>query len=259
VSADRRLPQHAVVERRAMLHALERAFRDELQRWYAALELDFDAQRTWVDVDRAACCTWTMSRFMSPYVQVVNDALRSAAFNRCNSFSVSSLLGFQEGKSLKENWAKFWDIDVARFPMHYSPAHRASVLRVELMDRIRPSDAGELLHYTPSRNFAQTFAKGWMAGLRARAPPLIGAMLLDPLLEHVFAFLPIDALARAMFVCKAWSALIAGDRGLMERVHRAAQEEKEMYVMGYASPLSSGEWESLGGYGGSPRSYGSDW
>ena len=33
--------------------------------------------------------------------------------------------------------------------------------QLELMDRIRPSDDGQLLHYTPSSSVAQTFAKDW--------------------------------------------------------------------------------------------------
>jgi len=242
VSSDRHLPQHAVVERRAMLHALERAFRDELHRWYAALEFDFDAQRTWGNMDRVSYC-------MLSYVEVANDALRSAAFNRRDSFCTLSP-ELHGNRSLKDNWAKFWDFDVARFPMHYkrhSLARPNTILRVELLDRIRPSDAGELLHYTPSRHFAQTFAKGWRHGLRAPKPPLIGVMLLDPLLEHIFAFLPTDALARAMFVCKAWCALIVGDRGLMERVHRAMLEEEE-----------EDRWY-IGDGVATPRSYGSDW
>ena len=44
--------------------------------------------------------------------------LRSAAFNRRDSFCTLSP-ELHGNRSLKDNWAKFWDFDVAQFPMHY--------------------------------------------------------------------------------------------------------------------------------------------
>jgi adenylate kinase family enzyme len=236
---DRRMPRHAAEEKRAMLKGLERAFDEELREWFDGVRVDFDAQRTWEDMSRH---DWTEDFCMIPFL-TIEDA-RSDMFKRRDCFCILSTL--HPTLSLKANWAAFWDLDLGKFKMVYTKTPPPRIMRVQIMDRIRPAVNGAMLYYTPSPNFAQTFAKGWRDGVikSLDRPSLLVQMLMDSLLEIVFNFLPTGALVRAVFVCKAWCALITCDQGLVGRAQREkSEEEEERFVVEYASP----------------RSYGSDW
>ena len=232
-----------------MLKGLERAFDEELRAWFDGIQVDFDAQRTWEDMNRIDNVdALVLSRRMEDccmlsYLTIEDARLRSDMFNRRNCFCILSTQ--PPSLSLKANWAAFWDFDLRKFKMVYNKTLPPRIVRVQIMDRIRPAVNGAMLYYTPSANFAQTFAKGWKDGVvkSQSTPSLLGQMLLDSLLENIFNFLPTGALVRAVFVCKAWCSMITEDQGLVDRVQRERSEEEERFVVGYASP----------------RSYGSDW
>jgi len=234
-AVDRRMPEHAVEEKRAIIRGLERRFDEQLRAWYEALEFSFDAHRTWEDMNwMDGCCVLS-------YLEVDDKTLQSGLFKRRNCFCILSRETLQSACCLKTNWADFWDFDVRKFGMFYKRAGPSSILRVEIMDRIKPAFNGTMPYYTPSANFAQTFAKGWKDGVRtANKPPLIAQVVLDPLMEHIFHFLDLDSIANAVLVCKAWKALIVGDRRLMDKVHLA---------MCYGDEVVEGGYLSVGAYG----------
>jgi hypothetical protein len=99
-------------------------------------------------------------------------------------------------------------------------------LRVRVLDSMRPSDYGTMLYYSPSVNFSQTHAKGWMRnGVRKEADPLIFQIGLN-CLECIFSHIPIYVLVDCVFVCKAWYALINADAELMASVRACGSPGK---------------------------------
>ena len=147
-------------------------------------------------------------------------------------------------------------------------------LRVQLLDRVRPSDGGALAHYAPSANFAQTFAKGWGGGPARQPAAPISSMLGHPgVMDTVFRLAPAPAVARAALVCWEWRRAIVQHAELGARIAERREESRraarrswdggsrsDSEETGMSAGLSDDGWapRSGGGYYHSPRSgYGS--
>ncbi|PNH03221.1 hypothetical protein TSOC_010756 [Tetrabaena socialis] len=90
---------------------------------------------------------------------------------------------------------------------------RVSHLRHLMLDCVQPPLNGLLSGYTPSPNFAQTWAKGWarqgpQAGRLAASVPLLHAVLPDAMLEGCLARLEGRDLVAAMMVCAKWREVL---------------------------------------------------
>ena len=191
------MPEHFRGEKLAIVAALERAFDEEK----AKLEFDFDAAATWNHTDLKAAIVPLNSSLNTVIVHADQDAdLKQNAFRA---------MGFDDPSTLS---------------MHYRRERFFGTLRVELMDRIRPSDSGELRYYTPSANFAQTFSKGWKKGPGFTAPLIVSALESTGVMDHVFRSMPMEAVAKAILVCKSWRQAIAQEADFDARVARFMDE-----------------------------------
>ncbi len=106
-----------------------------------------------------------------------------------------------------------------------------ALMRGLLLDCIRPRRDGALPGYAPSANMALTLAKGWADG--PRAGPLAGpepamrATLESGLVALVLGGLEGRGMARALFVCKEWYAIIAAEPEFAAKVERLVKAELE--------------------------------
>jgi len=185
------MPEHFRREKSAIIAALERAFDEQRDR----LEFDFDAAATWNNDDLKAVIVPMNSSLRTVAVHVEKGAqLKQAAFRA---------MGFD---------------DPSKLSVHYRRERYFGTLRVELMDRIRPSDTGEMKYYTPSANFAQTFSKGWKNGPGFVTPLIVSVLESTGVMDHVFRYLPMETVAKAMLVCKSWRQAIVQEADFDTRV-----------------------------------------
>jgi len=206
--SDRTMPEHFRNERLAIVAALEKAFDEEKNK----LEFEFDAAATW-DND----ITWDND--MAVLVPVNSSRLRTVMAHVEKGAepiqTVFHAMGFDDPKTLS---------------MHYKCNRFFGLLRVELMDRIRPSDSGEMRYYTPSANFAQTFAKGWKRGPGFVTPLILSMLDSTGVMDHVFRNMPMEEVAKAILVCKSWLQTITQDGDFHMRVVQFLEEEKAKFA-----------------------------
>ena len=195
------MPEHLRNERLAIVAALEKAFDEEKNK----LEFEFDAAATW-DNDMAVLVPVNSSRLRTVIAHVEKGAEPIQ--------TVFHAMGFDDPKTLS---------------MHYKRDCFFGLLRVELMDRIRPSDSGEMRYYTPSANFAQTFAKGWKRGPGFVTPLILSMLDSTGVMDHVFRYMPMEEVAKAILVCKSWRQIITQDADFDWRVVQFLMGEKPRY------------------------------
>ena len=218
---DKQTPLHIRNEKRAMETALEEAFAEELQQWYASLELEYDAQSVWND---------EIDEYPTGISVVVNyeSWASDVQFDHRGEYRMPATTT----SCLKTNWFRLAAPEIQTLQMYYSAdtAHHVyPTLRVRLMDRIRPADNGTMRYYTPSTNIRQTFAKAWTHSMRAQPAPLISSMLLEQLMEHIFNLAPITTLAKAIFVCKDWNNIIVNMPRFAERLKEYDEELRKVW------------------------------
>ena len=129
--------------------------------------------------------------------------------------------------------------------MHYKQECYFGTLRVELMDRIRPSDSGKTRYYTPSANFTQTFSKGWKNGPGFVVPLIVSALESTGVMDHVFRSMKMETAAKAILVCKSWRQTITQDADFDARVARflmAAQVNEGVNLM-HMIDLEEDQWD----------------
>ena len=212
------MPEHFRTERLAIEAALGRAFDEEK----AKLEFDFDAAATWDNEDAKAVIVPTNSNLRTVMMHVEKGAnLKQSAF---------SAMGFDDPGALS---------------MHYKQECYFGTLRVELMDRIRPSDSGKTRYYTPSANFTQTFSKGWKNGPGFVVPLIVSALESTGVMDHVFRSMKMETAAKAILVCKSWRQTITQDADFDARVARflmAAQVNEGVNLM-HMIDLEEDQWD----------------
>ena len=213
-STDRQMPEHCVAEKRTMLAALEQAFDDELQQWSASVEVDFDATNTWNHMLPGMRGSYTL-----PWLSVKKDSMLWRP--KMLEDELYHIQTYASSACIKANWMVACGINVDTLSMYYHRGITHSLLRVEIMDRIRPSNHGDLANYKPSANFEQTFAKGWTKQACRTPEPLIHSVLLEHLLEHIFQLTTMDGLAKAVSVCKSWHSMITNDKEIQTRISKS--------------------------------------
>jgi hypothetical protein len=162
----------------------------------------------------------------------------------------------------------FEDVATAVRPesMHYEcEGGGCGMMRVLLLDCIKPRRDGTLDGYTPSSGLALTFAKGWPGGVRcgrmSEQEPLICAKFGGlPILDTVLDLLDGFEMGCAMLVNKEWGRVIRAAPGFGDKVqqrvdhlrtrraHRGrgrflSDSDSDGFVRAYSSSLS------LDGYG----------
>ena len=174
---------------------------------------DLHPVRVWHAVRMGAGADRATTRMMPAHVRAEQLAILAAlerAFNEERDYDAAS-------KGPDDRAAT---TTTAALSMYYNRSRPpGTLLRVELMDRIRPSDAGEMRYYAPSANFAQTFAKGWKLGPAfAPPPPIVSALGSTGVMDHIFRGLPMPAVGNALLVCRSWHQAITKDAGFDARV-----------------------------------------
>lgn len=104
----------------------------------------------------------------------------------------------------------------------------APSLRGLLLSCIKPSTAGTLPGYQPSKAFQQTYCKGWAKGPRQgrvsvlSPEPLILTKLTDQATMGVLGLLQQRReIGNALLVCRAWSRLLQGDAEFQQKAQQA--------------------------------------
>jgi len=224
-------PIHFRKERMLMLKALEKAFDEEKGK----LDFEFDANATWESGCEDAVF---IADNNSPSCLKGNQVVSEYNKNGIMMDRMFLRLGFDQPSSLS---------------MFYSPSKYFSLLRVELIDRIRPSDDGIMRHYSPSSNFAQTFAKGWKNPKKKQEEPLIFS--LDQVFGLVFSFIEVKkdywrdmSILDVKLVCKQWRNTINQDKEIQQRIAAHRLEKIQQRNAHYLWRSTDGSDNSDNGY-----------
>ena len=252
-SVPKGMPEHFARERQNIICALQLAFEKELKQWYDSVDFEFNASAVWNDLDSNGHLTLSMNHM----VTVTHNGWKSACLNHIHSIPsvrrrlIMSLFDDDDRtkKSMKERvFDSLGYGEILHLNAEYDCTVSCGLLRVEIMDRIKPRDDGYLEHYTPSANFRHTFAKGWKDGVKMPNDPLIFRMLgmEDGIMECVFRWLSVPEVTKAGRVCKKWSKIIAGDPFFAREAEKIQNECEERYLIDYhsASPRSVGSYGS---------------
>ena len=233
------LPVHLKKERSKMLKAMEKAFMEEYNDMHARLVVEFDAERTW----DLLCDLPFETNFVEFAFTISSESwIPSHLQSECICWNKP----MDESITLKDT--ALHDM-LEPISMYYNTFENYGMLRLELMDRIRPEDNGKLRHYSPSDNLMQTFYKGWTRS----APPdlvqdrsLISFILGD---TDTLSLILNKAPVRAILVCKAWYKLITQDKENFTKKRLETESNSRSSTYQYDSGDSTPRHFQFGGFG----------